>query len=169
MQPYAGRSVRREVGGSLLYSRKSWCPIFGVESGCRAAPGLCTTAGTFNWHSQLVQAARRSVPTACRPAAEPGRLHPLQHQKSSITTFHHTTTNLPPPCAPTHLRTLRTACAAIVLSTWKGGYSILLACIVLQIAETGLKIRKSYKSLILFNSFKFIKIAKRKLFTYSPA
>ena len=74
--------------------------------------------------------------TSCRcqlqvPAVVHGpgaALHPLQHQKSSITTFYHTTTNLPPPCAPTHLRTLRTACAAIVLSTWKGGYSILLAC-----------------------------------------
>ena len=29
---------------------------------------------------------------------------------------------------PTSLHTLRTACAAIVLSTWKGGYSIPLAC-----------------------------------------
>jgi len=34
--PYVGctgGSVRREVGGSLLCGRKSWCPIFGVEVG----------------------------------------------------------------------------------------------------------------------------------------
>ena len=64
----------------------------------------------------------------CAQACRFDRLHPLQHQKSGITTFYHTTTNLPPPCAPTHLCTLRTGRAAIVLCTWKGGYSIPLAC-----------------------------------------
>ena len=80
------------------------------ELGCKpAAVGTDLLAACTSCGCQL------QVPAVVyRPGAA---LHPLQHQKSGITTFYHTTTNLPPPYARTHLRTLRTACAAIVLNT----------------------------------------------------
>ena len=97
-RPYAGcagGSVRREVGGSLLCGRKSWCPIFGVEVGAGARARLQSCKQW--WHGPSSSLHQLWVPVAgARSGAQ---------ARSSPPCTHFNTKNRASPLSTTQQRT----------------------------------------------------------------